>query len=96
MSLQAVEPLRTVVTIENLESFNRHVREARRTDDAVLYTGGSPSRSVVAALRRLEELGARSLARWGDVDHGGIRIANRLFEVMGAPHTNRRANRSRG
>lgn len=85
VKLLAVGPLRMVITIENLESFNRHVREARRPGDAVLYTGAFPSRSVVAALRRLEELGARSLLHWGDVDLGGIRIANRLFEVTGMP-----------
>ena len=82
-SLDAVGPLRAVVTVENLESFNRHVREARRPGHAILYTGGFPSRSVVAALRRLEELGADTLFHWGDVDLGGLRIANRIHGLTG-------------
>lgn len=78
--------LGAVLTVENLESFNRHVREARRADEAVVYTGGFPARGVVAAIRRLVEAGGvDAVHHWGDVDAGGVAIGRYLEEALPVP-----------
>jgi len=73
-----LEPTRTVpylLTIENLASFQRHVREI---DDqgVVLYTAGFPSPAMAKLLRRLDvSLAPRCpFFHWGDRDLGGLRI----------------------
>jgi len=43
----------SILTVENLTSFHRQVREARPTDVCVVYTGGFPSLTVIRALRHL-------------------------------------------
>ena len=74
--LDLAKPPTSLLTIENLESFNRHVREVRRPDDLVIYTGGFPSSSVVCALRHLMARGCiRHAFHWGDIDPGGLQIA---------------------
>jgi len=79
-------PTRSLVTIENLASFNRHVREARLAGDVVVYTGGFPSRAVVAALVAISRWPAsRIIHHWGDIDEGGLRIALNLSSVVSIP-----------
>jgi hypothetical protein len=79
-------PIRSLVTIENLASFNRHVREARLAGDVVVYTGGFPSRAVVAALVAISRWpGSRTIHHWGDIDEGGLRIALTLSSVVSIP-----------
>lgn len=73
----------SLLTIENLESFNRHARETRRIDEAVIYLGGFPAASVVDAVRRVvdsAELG--EVHHWGDIDPGGVAIARYLEEKI--------------
>lgn len=73
--LKIAEGARALLTIENLESFNRHIREARQPGDLIIYIGGFPSAAVVAALSvAVAESGLPELSHWGDVDAGGIRI----------------------
>ncbi|MBK1698297.1 Wadjet anti-phage system protein JetD domain-containing protein [Rhodovibrio salinarum] len=63
-----------LVTIENLASFNRYVREARPESEAVVYTGGFPSRAVAGLLRHLAGR-IDACHHWGDIDATGLRIA---------------------
>jgi len=85
-----VGAVRSVLTIENLESFNRHVRECRQPDDIVVYTGGFPAVGVVTILRNLITLsGVAGLWHWGDIDAGGIGIARyleRMLQIPVRPH----------
>ena len=71
-----------VVTIENLASFNRYVREARPPGELAVYTGGFPS-SAVAGL--LAAVGPRAGAchHWGDIDAAGLRIAADVGRHLG-------------
>jgi hypothetical protein len=72
-----------VLVIENLTSYQRHVREV---DDrgVVLYGAGFPGPSLRALLARLDgELAAAvSFFHWGDVDLGGLRIFARLAATL--------------
>ncbi|MGG5823643.1 Wadjet anti-phage system protein JetD domain-containing protein [Falsiroseomonas sp. HW251] len=79
--LSAPGSLRAVLTIENFASFNRYVREALRPDEAAVYTGGFPSRAVLDVVRRLTSESAQ-LWHWGDVDPGGIRIADYMARKL--------------
>lgn len=82
-------PVRSVLTIENLESFNRHVRSSRLSGDVVVYSGGFPSGAVLSLLRAILPSGERNLHHWGDIDPGGIRIGRHLETALGAtlrPH----------
>lgn len=68
-------PVRSILTIENLESFHRHVREARGPDDVVIYCGGFPAQGVISALRHIAKAADASVIHhWGDIDLGGVRI----------------------
>jgi hypothetical protein len=84
-----IEPageIRSIITIENLASFNRHVREVIRPGDIVLYTGGFPSRAVKAALVAISQwLGIVHIYHWGDIDEGGLRIALHLASLLPIP-----------
>lgn len=79
--------IRSVLTIENLESFNRHVRSCRSDGDVVVYTGGFPGRPVLALLRALTEGADRGVHHWGDIDPGGIRIGRFLETSLTVPVT---------
>jgi len=84
-----IEPagvIRSVLTIENLASFNRHVRESRLAGDVVVYTGGFPSRAVTSALVAISRWpGIVHILHWGDVDAGGLRIALHLTSLLPIP-----------
>jgi hypothetical protein len=69
-----------ILTIENLTSFNRHVREVCQDDVCVVYTGGFPSACTMTVLRRLIETAPvrPTLHHWGDIDLGGLRIAEHI------------------
>jgi len=93
-SSEAVTP--RMLTIENLTSFHRHVREVRQDNVCVVYTGGFPSMTVLALLRRLLACAPApvGLWHWGDVDAGGARIAEYLEQSLGhfiRPHLMDRA-----
>jgi len=72
-----------VLVIENLTSYQRHVREI---DDrgVVLYSAGFPSPAFRALLGRLDEDldAAVPFFHWGDVDLGGLRIFARLAAIL--------------
>jgi hypothetical protein len=74
---------RALLTIENLESFNRYVREARRSDEAVIYTGGFPSHATLNVICRVaRQVEEDAVFHWGDVDGGGIAIAVHLERII--------------
>ncbi|MCA1411053.1 hypothetical protein I6F30_07695 [Bradyrhizobium sp. NBAIM20] len=84
-----IEPagaIRSIITIENLASFNRHVREALQANDVAIYTGGFPSRAVAAALVAISRWpGISRIHHWGDIDEGGLRIALHLTSLVPVP-----------
>lgn len=80
--------VRTILTIENLESFNHPVRTSHEPGDIVVYIGGFPSLAVSAVLRRLAAA-FDVVHHWGDVDPGGLRIGRHLESTLGVevrPH----------
>src|SRR6185369_2700029 len=88
-TVAATTSVRTILTIENLESFNRHVRSCRRPDDVVVYTGGFPSGAVLRLLRQVSGDALRPVHHWGDIDAGGVRIGRHIECVLGGrviPH----------
>lgn len=71
--------VRSILTIENLESFHRHVWECRADGEVVIYCGGFPTQGVLRALRHIADLAeVAELHHWGDIDVGGIRIGRFL------------------
>ena len=83
---QPAAEIRSLLTIENLESFNRHVRTNRRPGDVVIYTGGFPSGSVLASIRGIMSAARTGcLHHWGDVDPGGVRIGRHLETALQLP-----------
>jgi len=85
----AIEPagaIRSILTIENLASFNRHVREALQANDVAVYTGGFPSRAVTATLVAISRWPRITrIHHWGDIDEGGLRIALHLTSLLPIP-----------
>lgn len=75
-----------VLVIENLASFNRHVREV---DDAgiILYSGGFPALATLKAIRRMDALLSADVPffHWGDVDADGVRILRHIARSIGRP-----------
>jgi Uncharacterized protein conserved in bacteria C-term(DUF2220)/Uncharacterized protein conserved in bacteria N-term (DUF3322) len=71
-----------LLTIENLASFNRQVREAAGPRGIVVYTGGFPSDSTLAAILALAGVTDCPIFHWGDIDGGGIRIAYRIERAL--------------
>ncbi len=66
-----------VLTIENLTSFFRHVREIQ-DDGLILFTNGFPNPDVQKLLNRLDSDLPQSTPffHWGDTDVDGLRILN--------------------
>ena len=71
-----IRPVRadTLITIENLASFQRYAREARRANELVIYTGGFPARAVGRAIATVASR-VDAIWHWGDIDAAGVRIA---------------------
>ena len=68
-----------VLTVENLASFQRHVREID-DDSIVIFSGGFPSPALTHILKLIDQCvpdGNRYL-HWGDRDVGGIRIFSHI------------------
>jgi hypothetical protein len=85
-SIRLVRPPPYVLNIENLASYQRHIREI--TDDAiVLYTGGFPAPAFRMFLARLEKATPASIRffHWGDIDLGGLRIFDCLARCLSRP-----------
>lgn len=72
-----------LLTVENLSSFNRQVREAAG-GGVVIYTGGFPSEAAVEAILKLASVTACPIYHWGDIDVGGIKIAYRIERALAA------------
>jgi hypothetical protein len=81
-SVSVAGEIRAILTIENLASLNRHVREARRPEELVVYSGGFPASHVLAFVARLAEETGALCYHWGDIDLGGIRIAHHIHENL--------------
>lgn len=72
-----------LLTIENFTSFIRHARERTPVDGGlVVYTGGFPSRAVLAVLLRLAAQSPVSVYHWGDIDPGGLRIFRTIEQAL--------------
>lgn len=73
-----------IVTVENWTSFNAQCREIGR--GAVVYTHGFPPPPVRMLVGRMAEVWPRTpLYHWGDVDAGGLLIADSIREAAGRP-----------
>lgn len=76
------DPIRQVLTIENLASFNEAAQDASNPNDLLLiYVAGNPTPSLLATYSRLLKSAKPStVMHWGDIDVGGFRIAARLAD----------------
>lgn len=89
--IQASAPVPYLLTIENLVSFQRQVREIQDAG-VVIYTAGYPAPALVRVLGELDRaLPANcSFYHWGDRDIGGLRILARVVAACPqhpvAPH----------
>jgi hypothetical protein len=73
-----------IMTVENWTSFNGQCREIGR--GAVVYTHGFPPPPVRMLVGRLAALWPRApIFHWGDVDAGGLLIADSIREAAGRP-----------
>lgn len=87
-AVESIEPTGEIpylLTIENLASFQRHVREIE--DRAVvIYTAGFPGPDLIRVLQHLDRvLPARCrFLHWGDRDVGGLRIFAQLAAAVTA------------
>lgn len=72
-----------LLTIENLASFQRYVREIN-DDGIVIYSAGFPSPSLTHVLNRLDIALPNSCPcfHWGDIDIGGIRIFSHVEKSL--------------
>ncbi len=72
-----------LLTIENLASFQRHVREID-DDGVVIYTAGFPSPSLVNVIKALDRAVPKHCPcyHWGDRDVGGIRIFSHIEKSL--------------
>jgi Wadjet protein JetD, C-terminal len=73
-----------IMTVENWTSFNGQCREIRR--GAVIYTHGFPPPPVRMLVGRMAALWPSApIYHWGDVDAGGLLIADSIREAAGRP-----------
>ena len=71
-----------IMTVENWTSFNGQCREVGR--GAVIYTQGFPPPSVRMLVGRIAALWPHApIFHWGDVDAGGLLIADSIREAAG-------------
>ena len=77
-------PIRRVLTIENLASFNEAADLAENARDLlIVYLAGNPTPSFLAAYNRiLSSMEPTEILHWGDIDVGGFRIAARLADSI--------------
>ena len=80
--VQTSAPIPYLMTIENLASFQRQVREIQ-DDGIVLYTAGYPAPALVRFLGLLDQCLPPGCPcyHWGDRDLGGLRILARIVEA---------------
>lgn len=71
-----------VLTVENLASFNRQVREVDAANSVVIYLGGFPAPAVMMALGEILRATSAPFFHWGDIDGGGVRIFRYLEERL--------------
>lgn len=78
------DPIRRVLTIENLASFNEAADlEKNARDLLIVYLAGNPTPSFLAAYNRiLSSVEPTEILHWGDIDVGGFRIAARLADSI--------------
>lgn len=85
VTLEPVSPVASILCIENLASFQRHIGEVRAPEDIVIYTGGFPSRAVITALRHLCRFCPDKVFHWGDIDSFGLHIAHFIARSIPVP-----------
>lgn len=85
MALEQVRPVASILCIENLASFQRHISEARAPNDVVIYTGGFPSRAVITTLQHLCRFCPGMVFHWGDIDPFGLHIAHFISRSLAVP-----------
>lgn len=74
--------VKAVLTIENWESFYRHIVEAPEREVVVLYTGGFASGETASILKTLISAGL-DWFHWGDIDPYGLAIVHALENTVG-------------
>lgn len=72
-----------VLTVENLASYQRHVREIK-DEGIVLFCSGFPSPAFRSFLSRLDQTLDDTVPffHWGDRDVGGLQILNRIASCL--------------
>jgi hypothetical protein len=81
----SIAEARYFLTIENLTSFQDHVRDLR-DGGVVLYAGGFPSQRSKAFLRKLSvENSSVPFFHWGDIDSGGLTIFRNIENLIASP-----------
>jgi hypothetical protein len=83
--IQATTQVSYLLTIENLASFQRHVREVSDTG-VVIYTAGFPAPALMRILEELDRVlpANCSFHHWGDRDLGGLRIYGKILAACPA------------
>lgn len=76
--------VKAVLTIENWESFYRHIVEVPEREVIVLYTGGFASVETTSILEKLISAGL-DWFHWGDIDPYGLAIIQALEGAVGQP-----------
>lgn len=82
--VSVVKSPKYLLTIENRESFNRHVVEINQNKDGVIvYTGGQPAHNVqllyTNLLTQIDE--TVPVFHWSDIDLGGLEIFTTLHRL---------------
>lgn len=72
---------RYILTVENLQSFHRQVREVSDSG-IVIFTGGFPSPAVLSTIQSLACSGLPTW-HWGDIDAGGVTIFRQIETRIG-------------
>ena len=77
--IRPTTPVPYLLTIENLASFQRHVREVQDSG-VVVYTAGFPAPALVRVLGQLDQRLPADCPfyHWGDRDPGGLRIYTKV------------------
>lgn len=78
--IRSTGPVPYLLTIENLASFQRHVREVQDSG-VVVYAAGFPAPSLVRVLEQLDQRLPADCPfyHWGDRDIGGLRIYSKVL-----------------